>query len=153
MSIPRHLPDQVADLYRRIAEMERRGQNQKRTGTVVEANYEKGLYRVQLKEKGSNGKPYITGWLPLKEMAAGEIKMYVPLSVGEQVTVKSENGDLSDAEIEHSINSKDNAKPHNKGGEVVLTIGSTRLHITKDLTEIRADHIVFKAQKIDHIKG
>lgn len=122
MSIPAQLEDQIADLYARIAELERRGQNAKRTGKIAATDYDKGLYRVEFKEQGSDGKPYLSPWLPLKEVGAGDIKVYVPLSMGEQVTVVSENGDLSDAEIESSINSDDNPKPHNKGGEAVVTV-------------------------------
>jgi len=144
MSVPTKLEDQIADLFYRLAELERRGQNAKRTGKVVETDYEAGKYRIEFKEEGSNGKPYISPWLPLKEQGAGAIKVYCPLSVGEQVSVKSESGDMADAEIEGSLNWKDEPKPHNKGGEYVMQIGSTRLLVTDSLFRVEAGKVEFE---------
>ena len=144
MSIPALLEDQVAELFYRLAELERRGQNAKRTGKVVEADYEKGLYRIELKKEGSTGEPYLSPWLKMKELGAGKIKVYCPLSIGEQVSIKSESGDLADAEIEGSLNWKDEPRPHNKGGEFVLQIDQTRLLVTDGLFRVEAGKVEFE---------
>ncbi len=140
MTVPAKVEDQIAQLYKEVAELNRRLQNSKRTGKISETDYENGKYRVEFKELGSNGKPYLSPWIPVKEIAMGEIKAHFPLSIGEQVTVVSESGDLSDAEIEGSIPSDDNPRPHNKGGEAVITIGETRLTITGDEVRIKTNN-------------
>lgn len=115
MGFPDNLPDQIAYLARRVEELDRRFHNQNRKGKIVEADYEKGLYRVQLMEDNGRGEPYLTPWIPIKETSAGANRTHYPKSVGEQVAVHSENGDLTDAEISHSLASKDHPPPSDKG--------------------------------------
>ena len=116
-SIPDSIDDQVADLYFRHAEMERRFANRERTGTVHEVDHAKGLYRVKLGD-GEGGAPFLTPWLRVQEAAmGGKIKTHFPLRVGEQVKVISENGDLSEAVIAQSGRSDENQQVSGRGDE------------------------------------
>lgn len=101
MTIPRDLQGQMADLYRRIADIERRGRNRRRPGTVAEVDHENGRYRVKLGEQ-EGAAPYLSGWIKPRVGAGGSVKIDVLLKEGEQVDVVSENGDMTDARIELS---------------------------------------------------
>lgn len=138
MTIPRALPEQIADVYRRVAELERRARNRKRTGTIVEVDHAKGLARVELARP--DGAPYVSPWLPWQEVASGGIKSHIPPTVGEQVAVVSENGDLTDAEISMSVPSNSNPRPHD-GPEAVITRGNSRIVIGDDETMITSTKI------------
>lgn len=142
MPIPFKLEDQLADIYKRIAELDRRQQNAKRTGTIHEVDAKKGLARVMLKNEGDDGgKPYLGPWMPWGEISAGAIKTHFPPSVGQQVKVVSESGDLSDAEIDMSIPSNDNPRPHDKEAEGVITVGDTRIFFSGDAVKIKSPRI------------
>lgn len=127
------LETQLADMAFRIAELERRARNRERTGTIVDLDLGKGLARVKISEE--NGKPFVGPWMPWSEVASGGIKTHIPPTLGEQVKVRSENGDLTDGLIDMSIPSDANPRPHD-GPEAVITKGSTRIQIGDDVIEM-----------------
>lgn len=132
MSVPVDLAGQISDLYRRIRDLERVGRNRKRTGTIKELDLAKGLARVEFEDG------YAGPWMPWKEVAAGGIKTHIPPTIGEQVDVVSENGELSDGIIDMSTPSNANPRPHD-GPEAVLTYGGSRLVIADGTVTITAD--------------
>ena len=146
MTIPRTLNGQIADIYRRLAEAERRARNRKRTGTVTEVDNAKGLARVEISR--TSGAPFLSPWLPWKEIAAGGIKSHIPPTVGEQVDVVSENGDLTDAVIDMSTPSNQNARPHD-GPEAVITKGAVRITISDDETLVQSPTVRVEAENVD----
>lgn len=117
----------IIELEHRIAEQERKNRNRRRTGVIAEVDHEKGLYRVQL-GKDDKGQPYLTDWIRTRQLAAGGVKIDILLSVGEQVDVVSESGDLTDALIEMSTYSAQNPRENStvpfqiKIGETVLSM-------------------------------
>ena len=133
--IPTSIAEQMADLYSRIADLERRNRNRKRTGTVRKVDHDKGLYRVQLSEQG--GTPYLTGWMRPKQLGAGLVKIDILLSEGEQVDVVSESGDLTDAQIDLSSYSEQNARD-NSDIPFKVTIGQTVWSLTEDTATLDA---------------
>ena len=147
--IPSTWPEIIVDLYKRLAEHDRRFENRERTGTIHEVDAAKGLARVKIGET-KDGKPVLSPWVPWKEQAMGAIKTHFPPAVGEQVKLHSESGDLTDAVIDTSLPSNANKRPHDKAGEAMIRIGGTHLHYTDKMIELRADHIRFKAGRIDH---
>ena len=110
------LPDIIADIYTRLAEIDRRRANGKRTGTIHEVDDAKGLYRVKL-GTDDDGAPFLTPWMPNQEMAMGDVRIATGLTVGEQVDIVSETGDLSDAMIATSIEQDKHPRPPVKAGE------------------------------------
>jgi len=138
--IPKTLSGQVADLYYRLAEVERRARNRKRTGTIAEvgSGANAGKYRVQLSEQG--GKPYLSPWIKSRTVAAGQVKIDAVRTIGEQVDVVSESGDLTDAVIDMSTYSDENARENGDNvplhikvdGNGVIICGA--LTITADVT-------------------
>lgn len=122
------LPEQMDDMRRRLAALERRLGSQGRTGVVTEVDAANGLARVQLTE---GDVPMLTGWIPWVEPAAGANKTHNPPSVGQQVEIKSESGDLHDATIQGSLNSASNGRPSGAGDEfVLLSVGPASIKAT-----------------------
>ncbi|KIC42237.1 hypothetical protein RA27_02280 [Ruegeria sp. ANG-R] len=125
---------QLEAMGRRIADIERRLRSQTRVGKVVEVNAAEGLARVQINE---GDQPFVTGWIPWEEPAAGANKTHNPPSVGQQVRIFSETGDLADASIQGSLNSAVNGRPSAAGDEFVMAaVGEARIAITGGGSEI-----------------
>lgn len=127
--------ERLVALERKVAEQERRNRNRRRTGTIAEVDNGKGLARVKLTD---GEKPFISPWMPWKEIAAGGTSAHIPPIVGEQVDVMSESGDLTDAVIDFSTHSNANPRPHN-GPEAVIVHGGTRMTLGDGTVEIVAD--------------
>jgi phage baseplate assembly protein gpV len=138
--------DRMVELERKVAEHDRRLRNHRRTGTVSEVDLKKGLARVKIGD-GEKG-PYLSGWLPWKEIAAGGIRSHIPPTEGQQVDVVSESGDLTDAVIDFSTPSDANPRPHD-GPEAVITKGGTRVTLGEGTVEIVADVTVRGALAIE----
>lgn len=141
---PADIPGQMVHIMNRLGEIERRMRNRKRTGKITEVDLDKGLARVELSRQDGE-KPYVTGWVPWKEIAAGGIKSHVPPTKDEQVEVVSENGDLTDAVIEMSTNSDDNPRPHN-GPEMVIKKGNSRFFMADDVVIITSPKIILRGE-------
>ena len=141
-----HLADKAfSDLIFRVAELERRQRNRRRKGTIAEIGEGEnaGKYRVKLSEQGSN--PYLTGWLGTRQIAGGLVKIDALRSVGEQVDVVSENGELTDAEIDMSTYS--NANPRaNPGAPLHIQIGAASFVMSGDALRVTAGLIVFDGE-------
>lgn len=147
--IPKTLSGQVSDLYYRIAEVERRARNRKRTGTIAEVGSGEtaGKYRVQLSEQG--GRPYLSPWLKAKALGAGGVKIEVMRTVGEQVDVVSESGDLTDAVVDLSTYSDENARAnrenvplHIKIGDAVFEMSGGGLTVTAGTIRLTGDVVI-----------
>lgn len=147
--IPKTLTGQVADLYYRLAEIERRARNRKRTGTIAEvgSGENAGKYRVQLSEQG--GKPFLSPWMKARTVGAGGVKIDVVRIVGEQVDVVSESGDLTDASIDLSTYSDENARAngenvplHIKIGDAIFEMSGNGLTVTAGTIRLTGDVII-----------
>ncbi|MBX8803213.1 baseplate assembly protein [Ochrobactrum sp. MR28] len=153
--IPKTLPEQIAWIAGQIAEMKRQARNRKRTGKIAVVDHKKGLARVEISRP--EGKPFLSPWVPWKEVASGGIKSHIPPTVGEQVDLVSESGDLADAVIDMSTPSNENPRPHD-GPEAVITKGNSRLLIGDDEISIATTTINVSAKTTNiegdlHIKG
>ena len=142
--IPRTIPEQLAWLAGQISDMKRQVRNRKRTGKVVAVDHKKGLARVEISRP--DNKPFISPWVPWKEVASGGIKSHIPPTIGEQVDLVSESGDLTDAVIDMSTPSNENPRPH-EGPEAVITKGESRFVIGDDSVAIEAPLINLSARE------
>ncbi|WPZ23109.1 phage baseplate assembly protein V [Sulfitobacter faviae] len=130
----RGLPEIIDDHRRRIAELERRLRSQSRIGVVTEVDAGNGTARVKLQD---GDQPFLTGWIPWVEPSAGANKTHNPPSVGQQVQIASESGDLHDAVIQGSLNSDANGRPSGAGDEyVMLSVGAAKITVTGGGTAI-----------------
>lgn len=132
------LNDVILKLQDRVAELERRRRNAKRTGTVDVVDNAKGLARVKLVD---GDKSFVTDWLPWKEVAAGMTTTHIPPVVGQQVDVLSENGELTDGVIDFSLHSNQNKRPHN-GPQAVIVHGNTRITLDEGNVDIKTANYV-----------
>lgn len=142
--IPKTFEDQVTDLYHRIAELERRLRNRRRSGTIAEGPDEKGRYRVAL--SSHDGKTFLTGWTRARTLGAGGVKIDVVFAKGEQVDVTSESGDLTDAVIDMSTYSDANARENADNRPFHIKIGPTVIQASGDSALIRAAKIVLDGE-------
>lgn len=133
--------ERMVELERKVAEQERRNRNRKRTGTISEVDNAKGLARVQIMD---GERPYVSPWVPWKEVSAGGTSSHIPPTVGQQVDIVSESGDLTDGVIDFSTHSNANPRPHD-GPEAVLQRGSVRILIGDGEVTIDSPAITFTA--------
>lgn len=146
MSIPWY----IVEILHRIEEIERRIENRKRKGKVVEVDAEKGVARVALGKDPATGTPYISPPIPWKELRMGFIKTHFPVEEGEQVTVESDSGDFTDAVIDTSLPSNANPRPHNKKREAMIKIGDNHtILMTADKFEHTVGSKKVKAARIE----
>lgn len=149
----------ILRLGERVTELERRGANRRRTGTVAEGPNAEGKYRVELSRQG--GKPYLTPWIKARTLGAGNVKVDVVHAVGEQVDVVSENGDLTDARIDFGTYSSANPRENAENVPLRLKIGDSILEASADGFVLRATKIVLDGEvhlggeggKLLHRKG
>lgn len=127
--------NRIVELERMVAELSRRARNRKRTGTISEVDNAKGLARVKIMD---GEKPYLSPWVPWKEVSAGGTSSHIPPTVGQQVDIVSESGDLTDGVIDFSTHSNANPRPHD-GPEAVVVHGGTRITIGDGAVKIVAD--------------
>lgn len=146
MSVPNSLAGQIVEIYGRLAELERRARNRKRTGTIAEVDTARGLARVRFSRQG--GADYLGPWMPWKEIASGDIRTHVPPSAGEQVDVLSESGDLADGVIDMSIPSNAMVRPHD-GAEAAIVKGATRILIGDGAVAISANVTIKGSLAVD----
>ncbi|WP_018183992.1 phage baseplate assembly protein V [Kaistia granuli] len=129
------LLERIVEIERKIADQDRRARNRRRTGTITEVDNTKGLARVKI---GNGDPPYLSPWVPWKEVSAGGTSSHIPPTVGQQVDLVSESGDLTDGVIDFSTHSNANPRPHD-GPEAVIVHGDTRLTLGDGTVEIVAD--------------
>ncbi|KZL05982.1 phage baseplate assembly protein V [Pseudovibrio sp. Ad26] len=122
------LPDLIAELHFEVAEIKRRLASRTREGVISEVDAAKGKARVRLTDSDT---PMLTGWLPWTEPASGANKTHNPPSIGQQVSLTSESGDLTDARIGPALPSDDNPRPSAKGDDHVLAqVGATKIIVS-----------------------
>ncbi|WP_154179663.1 phage baseplate assembly protein V [Vibrio furnissii] len=122
----------VRDLQRRLANMIRRGKVHS-----VDFTQTPPRVRVDYGVNNDTEQPAITDWLPWISGRASTSRVdWEPLSVGEQVLILSESGELSSGVVVPAIASANNAVPSTSPDE----------HISKysDSTEIKYDRLSHK---------
>jgi len=120
---------ELADLARRVAELERRAANGVRDGTVAAVDPDRK--RVRLRLGGTDGEPYLSPWVPYAQHA-GALKIHTPPSVGQQMTLISPAGDIRDGRALPFTWSDAEPSPSDAGDQHVLTFGDLRAELTPD---------------------
>ena len=149
--IPGTLEEIFVKIYDRMEEIERRFENRERTGKVNEVDHEKGLARIEL-GKDENGQPFLSPWVPWKTPALGSTKINVPPSVGQQVKLVSESGDLTDAAIDNSLFSDEHPLPVVKPGEGIIATGKTTIFFSGDQYIVQTPHYRVETGKAEYVQ-
>ncbi|EPR19753.1 hypothetical protein L905_21595 [Agrobacterium sp. TS43] len=139
------LAHHIEELNYRIADIERRERNRRRKGKIAEISDDKSRYRVELSRQGEE--PYLTPWIKARTLSAGGVKVDVLYSVGEQVDVVSESGDLADAQIDFSTYSDENAR-ENSDTPFHVKIGDTVIEATGGLVKVTADKVIVQSDNV-----
>lgn len=130
--------NELAGLFRQVAELEKRLAGTIRHGKVEEVNAAEGWVRINLGQ-GDNG-PLLSPKIPYAQMA-GALKVHAPPSKGQQMTFFAPGGDPRQAVALPMTWSNQNKAPSDKGDENVLTFGSARV-------ELRGEEIVVKVPRL-----
>lgn len=133
------IPETVARLARRVAEVERRLENTVRSGKVAEVDPAKGRVRLTI-GKGPDGTEQLSPWVPYAQQA-GALKVHSPVSVGQNMTIFAPGGDLEQSMALPMTWNDDNPSPSDSGDENVLTFGDSKV-------EIRGDEIVVTVPRL-----
>lgn len=151
------LDDFLADMVRRIAEIERRQASTVMQGTVHEVDPKAGTVRIRY--GGSNDEPFLSPPIPYAQMA-GALKAHTPPSVGQQMTVINGGGDYRQGLAVPMTWSESNAAPSDKGDENVITYGNFRAELRGDellitlgglSLSIKGDGATFKVGGVTHV--
>lgn len=115
------------DLFRRVAELERRADGMVKQGPVAEVDAAAGTVRIRL--GGTDSEPFLSPPIPYAQFA-GALKVHTPPSVGQQMTVISGVGDFRQGLALPMTWSDQNAAPSDKGDENVVTFGDVRIELS-----------------------
>lgn len=139
------LANHIEELGFRVADIERRERNRRRKGKIAEISDDKSKYRVELSQQ--DGKPYLTPWIKARTLAGGGVKVDVLYSIGEQVDVVSESGDLADAQIDFSTYSDENAR-ENRDTPLHIKIGDAVIEATGELVKVTAAKVIVQSDNV-----
>jgi phage baseplate assembly protein V len=124
--------DPIAQLMRRIEEIERRQRRQLFAGKVTDVDAAKRRVRVSDGLKDDTGQPVKTTWLPWAELAGGLKSKTLP-TVGQQVMVACPSGLMENGMVFAGFFTDSNPKPDADDEEYILTNGKIKISI-KDQT-------------------
>ncbi|SMC43051.1 Type VI secretion system, phage-baseplate injector [Fulvimarina manganoxydans] len=138
MSLP---PDDILQmipwLVRQKAEEQRRNRNRRRAGRIIEAKPAEGLYRVRFRDEDGETPAFDSPWLPVRAVSTGGLKIQAEPTIGQWVEVVSESGEMIDGWIEMSGFNDDDPRPHDKNGELAVSVsdGAYRQTIAQNGSE------------------
>jgi len=113
-------------------DQDRRMQGVIRIGTVTAVDAAAARAKVSL------GGDSETASLPWSVPAAGGVKVWVPVSVGEQVIIASPGGDTAQGVIIGRMFSGSNAAPSGDGAEHLIEVGDAWISVKGGMIEISA---------------
>ncbi len=142
-----------ADLHLRVTELERRLENIVIIGTIIKADYDQALVRV---ESGD----LKTGWLPWLTQRAGGDRSWNAPEVGEQVVVFSPSGEPAQGVVLPALFQTASPAPA-KSADITQTIFGDGLKISHDRSTNRTvidatandGTLEFRAKNIIHKTG
>lgn len=124
------LADVILGLVQRISELERRAAGSQWRGTVKEVDPKKGTARLVIGQD-DDGQDVLSPPIPYAQ-TAGALKLHNPPSVGQQMEVYAQGGDIEQATLRPLHWKNDLTSPSDKGDEHVLELGSTKVRVKGD---------------------
>lgn len=128
---------ELADLARRVAELERKLAASGRAGTVSEVDATQGLIRLDL------GDGMQSPWVPYVQ-TAGALKVHSPPSVGQQMILVAPSGETAQGYATALSFGGGNGSPSSADDEHVVTFGDVRLDLTADGVVVSAGGVTLK---------
>lgn len=151
------IPEALARVSSRLADLERRVAGMVVHGKVAEVDPAAGTVRLEIGRK-SDGSPLIGPAVPYAQMA-GALKIHAPPSVGQAMTAVSPSGDARQAVALPTTWSGANPSPSSAGDQNVLTFGDVTISLAAGgvvlsvggfVVEISGDGIAAAGGKITH---
>ena len=147
----------MAELFMRLAELERKQDNFVRHGAVTERKKIDKEWFVRIRVGGTDDEPMLSPWLPVSSPNGGASGLnihWVP-RVGENMTAISPSGDFEQAMVLPYFWSKNNPAPSEDPDEVVITHKDFRLALKDGVLKIESSkEIEFNSeQKIRFVGG
>lgn len=133
---------ELANLRKRIADLERRQENSFRHGAVTDVDAEKQLVRLAI-GKGVDGTVQKSAWIPYGQFA-GALKVHTPPTVGQNMSMFAPGGSLEQAVALPFTWNEANASPSDQEDENVITYGDVRLTLKADHIRIEIGGTVWK---------
>lgn len=122
-------------LLQRMIETERRMASTEIRGMVKQVDPKKAMARIVI-AKDEDGEDVLSPWLPYKQIA-GDLKIHVPPTVGQTMSIKSASGDIEQGILEPFHWSDENPANSEEAEENVLTFGDVTVTLSK--TGIKAE--------------
>lgn len=113
---------ELADLFARVADLERRLSRMVTEGTVHPGSTDPKAGTTRLRIGGSDDAPFLSPPVRYAQVA-GALKLHSPPSDGQQMTIFSPGGDMSQGTALPMSWSDANKSPSDKGDEHVMTFG------------------------------
>ncbi|VVD78442.1 phage baseplate assembly protein V [Pandoraea fibrosis] len=112
------------------------------TGTVAEITYRPLRVRVLVRDR-------LTDWLPCLQPAAGRVRIWLPLSKGEQVTVLSPSGETGNGIVMRGVPSDAIPSPSENPNEFMIDLPDGARIVYNDATGA----LSATGLKTAHVKG
>lgn len=128
--------------FERIQELDRRVAGHVVRGKVKERDIAKKKVRLLI-GKDDEGEDVLSPWVPYAQIA-GDLKVHTPPSVGQNMVIKSETGDLQQGTAFPHHWNNDNKSPSDKEDENVLTYGGIKLTLDAGKVLLEIDGTTFE---------
>ncbi|WP_194094653.1 phage baseplate assembly protein V [Marivivens aquimaris] len=119
----------LLDLFRRVADLERRLNVSNLRGTVHSVDAAAGTVRLDLGPDDAGGR-LLSPPVPYAQQA-GALKVHAPPSTGQQMTIVSPSGDLAAGVAQPLSWSSSESSPSQNGAENMLTFGDVSILLTE----------------------
>lgn len=124
------ITDLFVALFDRVGSLERRTTGQNWRGKVSHVDPKKGTARIILGQD-EDGNDVLSPWTPYAQ-TAGALKVHTPPTVGQQMEMQGQGGDMESASLRPLHWWNDNKAPSEKGDENVLTFGHFKAELRGD---------------------
>ena len=124
----------LRDILIRIIERQRRSAGAEMRGKVTDVDADAKKARIAI-GTDSDGSPVKSPWVPYAQIA-GNLKFHQPPSVGQVMSLRSENGDIEQGVLEPYHFSDDNPSPSDDANSNVMTFGSVKVTIGQSSIEV-----------------
>jgi hypothetical protein len=124
----------LRDMLIRILEQQRRFAGAEMRGKVTDVDTSAKKARIAI-GTDSDGNPVKSPWVPYAQIA-GDLKFHQPPSVGQVMSLRSENGDIEQGVLDPYHFSDDNPSPSADANSNVLTFGSVKVTLGQSSIEV-----------------
>lgn len=124
----------LSTIFQRLAEVERRLDGAQQFGLVDEVDAARQMVRLDL------GDGLRSPWVPYGQ-SAGALKIHAPPTVGQQMSLSSPSGDMTQGVAAPLSFTDSEPSPSSDGSSNTLTFGRVQVHLTENGVTITASGV------------